>query len=58
MFLGFAGKGRKTETASISFSSWGRDSIRKRSSVAAFILMAAYIDGRSPSEIASGWRFL
>lgn len=58
VFLGFAGKGRKTETASISFSSWGRDSIRKRSSVAAFILMAAYIDGRSPSEIASGWRFL
>ena len=58
VFIGFSGKGRETEAAALKFTSWGRDSVRKRSSVAAFLLMAAFIDGRSPAGIASCWRYL
>lgn len=54
--FGFSGNGRETESVTIHFPSWGRDSIRRRSSVAAFILMRSYILGESTKDIVSTWR--
>lgn len=54
--FGFSGKGRKTESVTIHFPSWGRDSIRRRSTVAAFILMRSFILGEDTEKIVSTWR--
>lgn len=58
VFLGFSGKGRKAEAAELHFNSWGRESVRKRSSVAAMIFLSLYMDGRSAAEAAKGWRHI
>lgn len=58
VFLGFSGKGRKTEAASLRFNSWGRESVRKRSSVAALIFLSLYMDGKSPEEASKGWGYI
>lgn len=54
--FGFSGKDRAAETVTIHFPSWGRDSIRRRSSVTAFILMRAFINGEDIKRIVSSWR--
>lgn len=54
--FGFSGKDRVAETVTIHFPSWGRDSIRRRSSVTAFILMRAFINGEDIKRIVSSWR--
>ena len=54
--FGFSGRDRKTETVTVHFPSWGRESIRRRSTVAAFILMRSYILGESVVDIVSSWR--
>lgn len=54
--FGFSGKERKTESVTIHFPSWGRDSIRRRSTVAAFILMRSFILGEDTEKIVSTWR--
>ncbi|MBQ0070435.1 MAG: CinA family nicotinamide mononucleotide deamidase-related protein [Spirochaetales bacterium] len=54
--FGFAGKDKKTETVTLHFPSYGRESIRRRSSTVAFLLMRAYIQGESVREIAEGWK--
>ena len=54
--FGFSGKERKTESVTIHFPSWGRDSIRRRSTVAAFILMRSFILGEDTENIVSTWR--
>lgn len=54
--FGFSGKGRESESVTIHFPSWGRDSIRRRSTVAAFILMRSFILGEDTENIVSTWR--
>ena len=54
--FGFSGKGIKTETVTLYFPSWGRESIRRRSSVTAFILMKAFILGEDIKGIVSSWK--
>ena len=58
VFLGFSGKGMKSVSVSLHFSSWGRESIRRKCAVAAFILLSAYIEGRNPSAVAESWNYL
>lgn len=52
----FSGKGRETESVTIRFPSWGREGIRRRGSVAAFILMRSFILGEDTADIVSSWR--
>lgn len=54
--LGFYGKGRPSEAVELCFTSWGRESIRRRASVAAMILLYAFARGESAVEVASTWR--
>ncbi len=54
--FGFSGKNRESEALSIHFPSWGRESIRRRASVAAFILMRAFINGEDIKGIAEEWK--
>lgn len=56
VYLGFSSAFGKTESVLLDFSSWGRDSIRRKAVVAAFILTACYIDGLDVKEIVKGWR--
>lgn len=54
--IGFSAKGRKTVSVLLDFSSWGRESIRKKAVVAALVLASCYVDGCDVEEIARGWR--
>ena len=58
VYIGFAGKDRQSESIMLKFISWGRASVRRRAAAAAFILLAMYIEGRSPSEIVPSWNYL
>ena len=58
VYIGFAGEGRKSESVMLKFTSWGRDSVRRRAAASAFILLAMYIGGKSPSEIVKSWGYL
>ena len=58
VYLGFSGRGRDTESVLLRFSSWGRDSIRRKAAVSAFILLSAYIEGEDVVAIADGWRHI
>lgn len=58
VYIGFSGKDLETKSVRLSFTSWGRSSIRRRSSVAAFILLSLYINGKDPEEIASAWAYI
>ena len=54
--FGFAGRERESCSVTVHMNSWGRDSIRRRSSVIAFILMKAYISGENLNKIVDGWK--
>lgn len=54
--LGFSGKGRESVAVTIHLFSFGRESIRRRSTAAAFLLMKAYMDGEDIKEIVQGWK--
>ena len=54
--FGFSGRDRNTETVILHFPSWGRESIRRRSSVTAFILMKAFILGEDVNSIVASWK--
>ena len=54
--IGFAGRDRKSEAVELKFTTWGRNSVRRRATVASFIMLYAYMKGESPLEIASTWR--
>lgn len=58
VYLGFSGKERESCSVLLRFSSWGRDSIRRKAAVASFLLLASYIEGENPAEIVSGWKFI
>lgn len=53
--FGFSSKHRESQSVEIFLRSWGRESVRRRASVAAFILLSAYINGEDVSEVASSW---
>ena len=54
--LGFSGKDRESVALTIHLFSYGRESIRRRSTAAAFILMKAFMDGENIKEIVEGWK--
>ena len=54
--FGFSGLNRKSETVTVFLPSWGRDSIRRRSAVIAFILMRAFINGEDIRSIVDTWK--
>ncbi len=54
--FGFSGKDRKTEAITLHLPSWGRESIRRRASVIAFIIMKAFIDGGDIPTITQSWK--
>lgn len=58
VYLGFSGRGMKTESVLLEFSSWGRDSIRRKAAVASFLLLAAYINGEDPASAAGSWKHI
>ncbi len=58
VYLGFSGKGRTDESVLLRFSSWGRDSIRRKAAVAAFILLTSYIRGEDIASIAACWKHI
>ena len=53
--LGFSGKDRESVAVTIHLFSFGRESIRRRSTAAAFILMKAFMQGEDIKDIVQGW---
>ena len=53
--LGFSGKDRKSVAVTIHLFSFGRESIRRRSTAAAFILMKAFMQGEDIKDIFQVW---
>lgn len=56
VYLGFSSKEHETQSVLLDFSSWGRDSVRRKAVVSAFLLTACYIDGMNVSDIVKGWK--
>ena len=56
VYIGFSSKDRETESVLLDFSSWGRDSVRRKSIVSAFLLTSCYIDGYDIADIVKGWK--
>lgn len=51
----FAMKGRRTRSLVLHFSSWGRESVRRKSVTSAMLLMASFIEGEDVEQVASTW---
>ncbi len=58
VWVGFAAKGRATQTVKLQFTSWGRVSIRRKASVAALILASKYINGDALLDTVSKWQYI
>ena len=58
VWLGFAAKGRATQTVRLQFTSWGRVSVRRKASVAALILASKYIDGDALLDTVGKWQYI
>lgn len=56
LYFGFSSVNRETQSVLVKLNSWGRESIRRRASVIAFILMNAYINGEDVSKIVDSWQ--
>ena len=56
LYFGFAGKDKISSSVLVRLNSWGRESIRRRASVIAFILMNAFILGEDVSAIVDSWQ--
>ena len=54
----FAMKGRRTRSLVLHFSSWGRESVRRKSVTSAMLLMASFIEGEDVEQVASTWAFI
>lgn len=54
--FGFASKERDAISVELHMNSWGRESIRRRASVIAFILMNSYIKGEDILSIVDSWQ--
>lgn len=53
--IGFSSRFRESESVEIFLRSWGRESVRRRASIAAFILLSGYIRGEKTEDIAKSW---
>jgi len=58
VWLGFAAKGRETQTVKLQFTSWGRVSVRRKASVAALILASKYIIGDALLDTVRKWQYI
>ncbi len=58
VYLGFSGSGMESRSVLLQFSSWGRESIRRKASVAAFLLLAAFIEGEDVARIVDSWKYI
>ena len=56
VYLGFSAKDGRAESVLLRFSSWGRESIRRKAAVSAFLLLSSFIKGESVSAIISSWK--
>ena len=56
VYLGFSAKDGRAESVLLRFSSWGRESIRRKAAVSAFLLLSSFIKGESVSAIVSRWK--
>ena len=58
VYLGFSGKERTSVSVLLPFSSWGRDSIRRKAAVSAMLLLAKFIEGEDIQEIVKSWKHI
>ena len=58
VYLAFSGKDRESQAVFLRFSSWGRESIRRKAATAAFILLSSYIEGEDVDEVVSSWNYI
>jgi nicotinamide-nucleotide amidase len=58
VWLGYAAKGRATQTVKLQFTSWGRVSVRRKASVAALILASKYINGDALLDTVRIWQYI
>ncbi len=58
VWLGFAAKGRASQTVKLQFTSWGRVSVRRKASVAALILASRYINGDALLDTVRKWQYI
>lgn len=56
--FGFAGRNRITETVALKFSTYGRDSVRRKAASAAAILGTAYVNGLDVLDMAGNWQYI
>ncbi len=54
--FGFSGKGKESKSVSVMINSYGRESVRRRASVIAFLLMRAYIEDEDLERIVESWK--
>ena len=52
VYFGFSSRDGRAESVLLRFSSWGRESIRRKAAVSAFLLLASFIKGEDVAEIA------
>jgi nicotinamide-nucleotide amidase len=58
VFMGFASAhGLPAQQIKLSFNAYSRDSVRRRSSVAACLLVEQYLSGRKLLDIISRWQY-
>lgn len=53
----FAMKGGRTRSLTLHFSSWGRQSVRRKSVTGALLLMCSHIEGEDVEQVASTWAY-
>ena len=53
--FGFSGKDRSSCSFTLHFTSWGRDSIRRKASVSAMLFLSAYIKGEDVIKMSKEW---
>jgi len=58
VWLGFCAKDRQKQAVKLKFSSWGRDSVRRKACVAAFILCRQYLAGCQLLDMCEQWQYI
>jgi nicotinamide-nucleotide amidase len=58
VWFGFAGKDRKSQAVQLRISSWGRESVRRKSAVVALLLAALYCKGDDLLDTAGKWQYI
>ncbi len=53
--FGFSGKGKEAKAVTLNYTTWGRDSVRRRSSVSAMLFLLAYINGMDVEKMSREW---